>query len=171
MNKVFTKEFYLKIYKELHDYCEENYDGEEVMTVWIDDIEINGHYYEIDCEVDIEREFHDESFDHAFGVWHDPFPYYEFVDVDGISDVEVYEDGNKIEGFSVEDYYNFVNNDEDHEGFHTGDKVMIGKSLAEVRYYNHRNDVFRVKYENGRKDDFVWHRQLKKVAGIYSGLM
>ena len=54
------------------------------------------------------KEWHDDSFDHLFGTWHDPYPYWEVTGFDEITDVKVYEsddnDSKEIEGFSYKDF-------------------------------------------------------------------
>ena len=173
MTKIeFTKEFYKKVYEALCDYCQENFenlDGEAYGTCNAE-VEVDGFVIEAECGC--ECEFEDSSFDHAFGTWHDPYAGYVFSDVEGISDVTVWdEEGDEVEGFSIEAYDNQFIEDE-HNGIMKGDKVVhldrgrYSDVTGTVMHYNSRTCKFYVEEEiHGHK----FHRNysyyhLKKVA-------
>lgn len=159
MKKVdFTKDFYEKVYKAVYEYCEEYYKSDCDGSMSVSTVEVDG--YEIECDADIDTEWHDDSFDHAFGTWHDPYACYEFADVAGISNVTVWdEEGDEVEGFSVDDYdAQFI--EDEYNGIKKGDKVVVlyrggYTEPYEVEYYNKRTGRYRVRAErqfhNGKK--------------------
>jgi hypothetical protein len=141
---IFTKDFYKKVYDEVFDACKSEFVNEDGECYGKCYVTINIDGYEIDLTALVECEWSDDSFDHAFGTWHDPFAGYEFSGVYGIEDVTVWdEDGNVVEGFSINDYDSqFV--EEEHGGIKKGDKVRIitrhGKEygICEVICFNTR---------------------------------
>ena len=87
--KSFKKEFYSHLLDKIVDGMKE--------VVY--EYERNWYYgcFHVDgcvvyADVKYEWELHDESFDHAFGTWHDPNAYLEAVDVIDISGVSVYDE-------------------------------------------------------------------------------
>lgn len=109
---IFTKEFYSKMYDELlgsakylwGDRLEDAMDGKAVA----EDCYVGEYYITVD-EVYYDREWVDESFDHAFGTWHDPNAGYEICGICDIDKVHVYEsdDSNaaEIHGFDYDAFF------------------------------------------------------------------
>ena len=111
--EIFTPEFYKKLYDELlekankdwyyEDVCESGHLAMDCECDWAGDI------YVVLNDVEVGTEVHDDSFDHAFGTWHDPHPYLEVTCIEGLSDVHVYENSNRdakeIEGFDIEAFF------------------------------------------------------------------
>lgn len=164
---IFTPDFYKKVYDAVYDYCKENYQRDYEGSMSVSTVTVDG--CEIECDADIDTEWQDDSFDHAFGTWHDPCAGYEFADVSGIANVTVWdEDGNVVEGFSVEDYDAQFREDE-HMGIKKGDKVLIHDRYGrysepyEVEYYNNRTCEFRVRIERQFRDGKKYY-QTKDVS-------
>lgn len=109
---IFTTEFYKNLYDALLENAKSDWYYEDVC---------NGKLLSMDCEcgwasdvyvvcdIEVGTEVHDESFDHAFGTWHDPAPYLEVVSIDGIDDIHVYEssdrDAKEIDGFDIDAFF------------------------------------------------------------------
>lgn len=146
---IFTPDFYKAVYKAICEYCEKNYEsnGESSDTM-------SGSFsykeYEIEFEADIEGEWHDESFDHAFGTWHDPNPCYVFGRVSGISDLIVYDESGPIDGVDADKLYEAFQESE-HKGHKTGDIVNIfvdgrwSQDTFELAYYDGMIEMYVVK--------------------------
>ena len=155
---IFTPDFYKDLYKEICDYCKNNYvsDGESSGTM-------SGCFsldeYEIEFEADIECEFQDESFDHAFGTWHDPNAGYVFGCVSGISEINIYGEDGLLESVDI-DEFEAVFHESEHKGHKAGDKVNIfvngrwSEDVYELAFYDIRTDMYAVKLD-------------KPVAGCY----
>lgn len=165
---IFTKDFYKKVYDEACKACKKNFineDGEQYGTCLVT-ISVDG--YEIELNALVECEYEDESFDHAFGTWHDPYAGYVFSDVYGISDVTVWGEDGEVEGFSIDDYdKQFI--DYEHNGIKKGDKVRIitryGEQygVCEVVCFNNRTYEAVLQTEQKRSKTVFWH-YIKKVA-------
>lgn len=165
----FDKDFYKRVYEALCDYCEAHFhdawheDGDIICaTVDIDE-------YTVEAYCDCSSEYKDESFDHAFGTWHDPCPSYEFEDVIGIEDVSVFDDDGEVEGFSIDDYYaQFV--EDEHDDLKKGDKVLFYNKTRyeedeyEVVSYNTQDGEFCVKRISDNKVVHTSRYNLKKLT-------
>ena len=160
---IFTPDFYSNLFDALlervkdndnqyEDICEGNVIG---MDCYIDDMYIT-------CNVHYTTELHDESFDHAFGTWHDPNPYLEVDGIDDIDDVHVYEsddnDAPEIIGFSYDDFWAPYEKDtvilysrtSSNKRVKAGDKVIYCNNReVEFLSYNVMRCVCKVRYEDG----------------------
>ena len=172
----FTQDFYKELYKALYDYCksycDENYvDFSEGISAEVEVAKDDNSAYTIYADCSCMTEWHDESFNHLFGVWHDPNPYYKFTDVEGISDVHIYDDdGEEVEGFDKEAYYEQFREYE-HGGFKKGDKVRVLKYgklseiVYEILYYDTQYSKFNIKRVGDKLRTSYEHRAyLRKVA-------
>lgn len=160
---IFTPDFYKNVYKAICEYCEKNYEsnGEASDTM-------SGCFtldeYEIEFDADIECEWCDESFDHAFGTWHDPYAGYGFGCVSGISEINIYGENGLVESVDI-DEFEAVFHEAEHKGHKAGDKVNIlvngrwSKDIYELAFYDSRTDMYAVRLD-------------KPVAGCnYRGVM
>ena len=163
MAQLFTKEFYQAVFHQMEerikeDFCpteeDEEVDGyacfEEEPFVDDDDC------IEVEMTLRTQNEWEDDSFDHAFGTWHDPCPCWKFgyiYDVD--DDVKVYKNGKEIQGWNMDDFWLSF-----HEERHTtasgtvytkGEQVETGWSngvVGEFLYYDSFNEKYHVKVGN-----------------------
>ncbi len=81
---LFTREFYVQLFNAIEESVKNEYEcpdspcSEHCASGYIDGDEFQetGKNEEIyfECSVVANNEWADESFDHAFGTWHDPFP-------------------------------------------------------------------------------------------------
>ncbi len=146
LEKVQNNDFYYE------DICEGNSIG---MDCYVGDLYIT-------CEVCYTTELHDDSFDHLFGVWHDPHPYYEADGIEDIADVHIYESDDKdapeIEGFSYDDFWAPYEKDtvilysrtSSNKRVKAGDKLLYcGKHEVEFLAYNEMKELCKVRYEDG----------------------
>ena len=99
---IFTKEFYSHLFEKIEaefpyvEHCE--YNGYNY------GFDVDGYYIELD--IYFAFEWQDDSFDHAFGTWHDPFAGYAAVGVEKVENVEVFkvDTDEKIEGFDCDEF-------------------------------------------------------------------
>jgi len=120
----FSRDFYKKVYKEAFDYCADNFENEDNEQTGECTVSISVDGYDLEFTADVECMYEDESFNHAFGTWHDPYAGYYFADVYGIRDVTVYDDdGDCVDGFSI-DEYNEQFFDDEHLNIRKGTKCV-----------------------------------------------
>ena len=158
-NSIFTPDFYKKLYKEIEKYLENDYCAEysdeavAVSLYWHDDD--TDSEYEVELTAEVENEWYDESFDHAFGTWYDPCPYYKYGGLIDIDDVTVYVNGEKVEGFSRDGFYAQFEIPE-HNGIKAGDKVIYfeknkwSDEAYEVRCYDTFSKNYVLKDASGK---------------------
>ena len=166
MRKVeFTQEFYKEVYKKIMDK-QSSYDAGDGFdfypTIYV---EFNGVTYQIDIEVTYASEFIDESFDHAFGTWHDPNAGYYFADgIDGIGKVDVWddEDGEEVEGFDEAAFWQQFDED-NYRNIKVGDKVMYSDKEYEFVAYNYMQERAVLKDADGCIKKAI-AAKMKKVA-------
>lgn len=163
VQKIFTHEVYKMMVDAIEDY-RSNLDGFEPNESYSVEVETEDCYF-IDFEVQFDYEVHDDSFDHAFGTWHDPNPYLEPTNIIGIENVEVYKDDKKIENhnYNEEDfwgYYLFPDYGELKVGEKVSVRILTEDYECEFVSYNIKNGTYNVRL-NG-KDKEV-HR-IQKVA-------
>ena len=92
---IFTPEFYQKVYDCIMDGIDDMDDGANYFECVIGDVTVSASVM-----VDVTEE--DRSFSHAFGIQREFGYVREFSDID---DVEVWdEDGDAVEGFSVDEF-------------------------------------------------------------------
>lgn len=108
-SNIFTEDFYSELYDAVLDVgCNCDYYYEDILDDKYVDIDCYVGDLYITATVHYTKEWHDDSFDHLFGTWHDPYPYWEVTGFDDITDVKVYEsddnDSKEIEGFSYKDF-------------------------------------------------------------------
>lgn len=154
---LFTREFYREVYKQIDqrlnddynptaEYCDEN------VYVCIED---DDRFTEADDVIEVEadvctyNEFQDESFDHAFGTWHDPCPYWKYCGIEGVEDIRVIVNGKEVQGYNRDDFYRAFQ-DAEHHGFKAGDTVRfrkggIAETTGTLLYYDELNGSYRVK--------------------------
>lgn len=103
---IFTKEFYKHLFTKMEaDFGNVEYND---MNEYICAYEVDG--YDIELTVSYDFEWHDDSFDHAFGTWHDPYPYWEACGIIEVFDVVVFETGteNEVTGFDCDEFISTV---------------------------------------------------------------
>lgn len=167
MRKVeFTQEFYKEVYKQIMA-CQKDYDAGEgfdfTPTIYV---EFNDATYQIDIEVTYASEFQDDSFDHAFGTWHDPNAGYYFADgIESIGKVEMWdeESGEEVEGFDEDAFWQQFEASL-HLHLKNGDKVLYRNK--EYKFVSYNTELGRHKLvDTEGKEIYVWHySELKKVA-------
>ena len=99
---IFTKEFYTNLFKKIEDeFPDVEYREHNGYNYGF---EVDGYY--VDLDVYFVFEWNDESFDHAFGTWHDPNPCYIAVGVESVENVEIFKvnTDEKIEGFDCDEF-------------------------------------------------------------------
>lgn len=100
---IFFKPFYQQVYDELKKLGDEYDYGYDPNALQEYDFEI-GEYW-LHVEWWWATEWYDESFDHAFGTWHDPNAGWLITGIEFIVKVKVEDDeGNEVEGFDVEKF-------------------------------------------------------------------
>lgn len=131
---LFTKEFYQFVYNEINKRLEEDFcPSEEVEETdgyvcieekpYAEDDEV----IEISATVETENEWNDDSFDHAFGTWHDPCPCWKYGGITDIFNVEVTVNGDKVEGWNEADFWlSFI--EDEYKEHKKGDIVQYMKS-------------------------------------------
>lgn len=166
MRKVeFTQEFYKEVYKKIMDK-QSSYDCGEgfefTPTIYV---EFNGVRYQIDIEVTYASEFQDDSFDHAFGTWHDPNAGYYFADgIESIGKVEMWDDetDEEVEGFDEDAFWQQFDEDS-YRNIKVGDKVMYFDKEYEFVTYNYMQERAVLKDANGCIKKAIANK-MKKVA-------
>lgn len=162
----FTQEFYKEVYKKIMDK-QSSYDAGDGFdfypTIYV---EFNGVRYQIDIEVTYASEFRDDSFDHAFGTWHDPYAGYYFADgIDSIGNVDVWDDtnGEEVEGFDEEVFWQQFDCDS-YRNIKTGDSVRYRG--VEYKFVSYNSELGRCKLTDAEgKEIYAWYTsELKKVA-------
>ena len=153
-NDIFTPEFYKAFYKEVVDagqaegLYEDICDGKTVPI----DFYIGENDMYVTCEAHYTTDLHDESFDHLFGTWHDPNPYYEVVGCDYVGEVRIYEsderDAKEIKGFSHDDFW--AQFEGDLSWCKKGDKVLYCNLEAEFLAYNTERGEFKLRFADGK---------------------
>lgn len=153
-SNIFTPEFYKAFYDAVIEEgkADSNYadicDGEHVSI----DFYIGEDDMYVTCEAHYITELHDDSFDHAFGTWHDPYPYLEVVGCDDIYDVKVYEsdckDAKEIEGFDYDSFWAQFEV-ESYAGFKKGDKVSYSGKEVEFLAYNTETGEYKIRRMDG----------------------
>ena len=102
--KVFSEDFYKHLYKAIKDGAGDvEYDAEA--NGYLDTFYVDG--YAVDVTVYYEWEVHDDSFDHAFGTWHDPHPYMKAECLDDIDEVKIRDEetGEEVEDFDYDAFW------------------------------------------------------------------
>ena len=170
-------QFSEQFYKHLHDAIMGNagnveYDSEA--HGYPDTFYVDG--YKVDATVFYGWELHDDSFDHAFGTWHDPHPYMEVEYLDNIDNVVVYEEetGEMVEGFDndafmsqFEEPFCLVHHHDKerrcyrHVKVNSGDKVLYFCQEATFLSYNKENGKLKVRTERG-----TYYTELKNIKII-----
>jgi hypothetical protein len=105
---MFSQEFYKHLCDAIHERLDEvEYDDEA--NGYPEAFNVDG--YDVCATVYYDFDLHDESFDHAFGTWHDPCPYMYATDVTDIDDVKVYveETDEEVEGFDYQAFMDAIN--------------------------------------------------------------
>lgn len=150
------KIFSPKVYKMMADAIEnrrKDIDGFDPNESYPVEVETEDCYF-IDFEVQFDYEVNDDSFDHAFGTWHDPCPYLEPTNIIGIDNVEVYKDNRQVENhnYNEDDFWSQFEVTE-RGGFKAGDKigVKIGREVREGEFlaYITENGWYKVRL-NGK---------------------
>lgn len=154
MTSIFTPEFYKAFYDAVmdagnaDDVYEDICDGKSVPI----DFYIGDDDLYVTCTAHYMTTLHDESFDHLFGTWHDPNPYYEVVGCDDIDEVRVYEssdaDAREIDGFDYDKFWAQFEV-ESHLGFKKGDKVSYSGEVVEFLAYNTERDEYKIRKADG----------------------
>lgn len=110
--------------------------------------------YEVEVTVYYNWSLHDESFDHAFGTWHDPYPYMEIASLYDIEEVTVRDEtsGDEVGGFDrdafmaqFEEPSCFIFRNGRRFKVNSGDKVLCFGKDAIFLAKNHVNGMLKVK--------------------------
>ena len=169
---IFTLDFYKKVYKEIEDYLSDSdkykpKSSNEDVSVYLNwyDADTDTEY-EVELTVNADNEWHDDSFDHAFGTWHDPYPYYAYERLSDIcDDAKVWVNGEEVNGFSRDDFYTQFEIPE-HNGIKSGDIVIFfdknkwSEESYEVKCY----DTFSGCYVLKTADKDLYRKYVKKAA-------
>jgi hypothetical protein len=161
----FTQEFYKEVYNKIMDKQSSYDEGEGFDFYPTIYVEFNGVRYQIDIEVTYASEFRDESFDHAFGTWHDPNAGYYFADgIDDIGNVDVWddEDDEEVEGFDKEAFWQQFDKDR-YRNIKVGDKVVYFDKEYEFVVYNYMQERAVLKDADGCIKKAIADK-MKKVA-------
>lgn len=165
----FTQEFYKAVYNELQDFAKDYDFGCDFDVEPTIEVEFNGRKYSLDVEVGYGKEWHDDSFDHAFGTWHDPNPYWDYNGcIEGLGKVRVYDvtdadNEEVVEGFDESEFWHQF--DEDHYyDIKAGDKVIYSGKEYEFVSYNAEQCRCTLKDADGQNVETVTSFSLKKVA-------
>lgn len=105
---MFTKDFYFHLYNEvINKMNDDSYDEDEGTGF--------SHYYEVDgydVELDVfyTYEWQDDSFDHAFGTWRDPYAGYYPVGIERVENVRVWitDTDTEVTGFDCDVFLNTI---------------------------------------------------------------
>ena len=87
-NNVFTEEFYKKLYDEIINYADENYSPQDEDDCYCN-MEVQVGNFTVELDATFEVEYIDDSFDHAFGTYHDY--HYEAGYLEEISIIDIWE--------------------------------------------------------------------------------
>ena len=153
----FTKDFYKRLHEAvMASASKAKYEDDGYLA----SIYVDGYEVELTAYFNWER--HDESFDHAFGTWHDPHPYMEVTSLNDIGEVTVRDDmsGEEVGGF---DYDSFMAQFEQpfclvfHKGkngyrnskVNSGDKVSFCGKEAVFLAKNNENGKLKIKTDKG----------------------
>lgn len=145
VRNLFTREFYKEVFDQMDKYLSDadNFLPEreqETATAYVciegddrflehpDDDDV----IEMDIECDCVCEWEDDSFDHAFGTWHDPYACWQYAGIESLGEVTVYVNGKKVEGFDEDAFWSQFYEYE-HGKFKAGDEVQY---LFRKNYYN-----------------------------------
>ena len=167
---IFTPDFYKMVNKELTEVLTKQYEPKEMSEEYVAYIciepEDSGDCIEVELTCQCNNTVHDESFDHAFGTWHDPCPYLEFEQLDDIEDATVRLNGEKIEGFSLDDFWAAIGAEvEKHGKFTKGDKVAFGRnSEGIVAAYN--TDLCKLKIISGDNTYYIETKYVRKATAV-----
>ena len=171
MRKVeFTQEFYKAVYNELVAFgndCDFEDDFEREPTI---SVVFGGVEYELDIEATFGQEWHDESFDHEFGTWHDDNACWVFNgDIKAIGEVKVYDmsdggNGEEVAGFDEAAFWQQFDRDWSYSGIKVGDKVVYREKEYEFVSYNTMLDSYKLKDVDGKLIHTNSCYKVKKVA-------
>lgn len=142
---LFTKEFYQEVFGQIDKWLADTdnfqpeiendsttaylcIEGDERFLEHPEDDDV----IELDIECYCVCEWNDDSFDHAFGTWHDPHPYWYYAGIENLGEVNVYVNGKKVEGFDEDAFWSQFYEDE-HGKYKKGDEVQVMK--RDGRYY------------------------------------
>lgn len=157
-----TTQFHSDFYARLHEAIMASASD----AVYDDEHGHQGTYYVDGYEVELTAYFnwerHDESFDHAFGTWHDPFPYMEATSLDDIDEVTVRDDmsGEEVSGFDRDAFmaqfeqpfclvYRKCESGYRHCKVNSGDKVFCFGKDAVFLAKNNENGKLKIKTDKG----------------------
>ena len=105
MKKIKNPEaFHKALAQALLEFANEQNDprGWWIDEFYVDDPVHEGELLTVECRVLFHCELHDESFDHAFGTWRDPNPYFEATGIKDLEIVSVIDENNQAyEGYDA----------------------------------------------------------------------
>lgn len=164
----FTADFYRHLYDAIREYTDDleldGCDTSASATLYVDGCEV-------ELTVEFSLEWIDESFDHAFGTWHDPYPYYRVSCIEGVDDVRIYDEetGDEIEGFDCGAFmaqFDVPSHIFSIRGRHmkvqSGDTVSWCGKDAVFLAYNRESGKVKVRTDKG--DLYTDQRQIKVTA-------
>lgn len=168
MKKIkFTKEFYKHLYDAIMDGAGDvEYDCDK--DGYPDTFYVDG--YAVDMTVYYGWEVHDDSFDHAFGTWHDPYPYMEAENLEDIDDVKVYDENTdeEVDGFDYDAFMAqfevptcqvYLHGKNRLVNVNSGDRVLYLGREATFLAKNNENGKLKVKTDRGVH--YVQSKQVK----------
>ena len=166
MAQLFTKEFYQAVFHQMEerlkeDFCptEEDEEVDGYACFEEEPFADDGDCIEVEMTLRTLNEWEDDSFDHAFGTWHDPYAcwgYGYIYDVE--DDVKVYKNGKEIEGWNMDDFWLSFNEEQHTNAYGTvfskGELVETGPSnsvVGEFLYFDSFNEKYHVKVGDEEK--------------------
>lgn len=157
----FSDDFYKHLANAIREGMDDVvYDDEEKGNP--DTFHVDG--YAVDVTVYYGWELHDDSFDHAFGTWHDPYPCMKAEYIDDIDDVTVSieETDEQVDGFDYDafmaqfeepsfiiSHHDKVNKYYRNVKVNSGDKVLCFGREATFLAINKENGKFKIKTDKG----------------------
>lgn len=172
---IFTKEFYSKlsdaIIEKGGDADYEKLCEHESVSVccYVDNMYI-------EAEVVYGTTWCDDSFDHAFGTWHDTCAHYEAEGIDELEDITVYENDDcekVIDGFSYDDFwaqfeqdtYILVTAKGNAKKVTEGDKIYYCGEEVEFLAYNGMKSMCKIRRANGNTQyAYISHLKAKEAV-------
>ena len=176
MAQLFTKEFYQAVFHQMEeklkeDLCptEEDEEVDGYACFEEEPFADDGDCIEVEMILRTQNEWEDDSFDHAFGTWHDPCPCWKFGYISDVYDAKVYKNGKEeIQGWNMDDFW-LSFHEEQHTTasgtvFNKGEEVETGLSngvVGEFLYYDSFNEKYHVKVD-GEEREYDYIRKLKR---------
>ena len=101
---IFTTDFYNHLYNKITERMNDDCYDEDNGTGFSHYYEFDGYCVELDVFYDYEWE--DDSFDHAFGTWRDPYAGYYPIGIEKVENVHVFKSKTfeEVTGFDCDEF-------------------------------------------------------------------